>query len=167
MRSGPSKAVVGDWNALCDRCGFKFKASELYRTWDGYYVDRECWEPRHPQDFVRGIPDDSSVPWSRLDHVVDDNITYVDDANTTLDDNSDTMQVYNTDLTANRTVTLDTGPFGQSDRGKRFQVFRTGGGDFSLDVGGLQTIPSGQKGEVTVEWTGAQWQLINYKRHGL
>jgi hypothetical protein len=104
------------------------------------------------------------VPWTRPDDTPDDGITYVDDADTTLDSNSDTLQVYNTDLTANRTVTLSTS-FDITNRGKRFQVFRTGGGAFDLDVGGLQTIPSGRKGEVTVEWTGSAWQLINYKIH--
>lgn len=138
-----------------------FFASELRRTWDGFYVCEECWEPRHPQDFVRGVPDNPSVPWTRPDDSPDDGITFVDDTDVTLDSDSDTMQVYNTDLTAKRTVTLDTG-FDITNRGKQFQVFRTGEGDFDLDVGGLKTIPSGQKGEVTVEWTGSAWQFINF-----
>ena len=56
---------LGDWNAICDRCGFKYKASDLKEEWTGNMVCKECWEPRHPQDFLRGIPDDQSVPWSR------------------------------------------------------------------------------------------------------
>lgn len=24
-----------------------------------------CWEQRHPQDFVRAVPDDQSTPWAR------------------------------------------------------------------------------------------------------
>lgn len=55
----------GDHNAICDRCGFKFKASQLRKTWDGFYVCQEDWEPRHPQDFLRGVKDDPSVPWTR------------------------------------------------------------------------------------------------------
>jgi len=56
----------GDWNAICDRCGEKRKASDLKKTWDGYYVCPEkCWELRHPQDFLRGKKDDQSVPWTR------------------------------------------------------------------------------------------------------
>ena len=55
----------GDYNAICDRCGRKFKASELQRTWDGFMVCPRDWEPRHPQDFVRGLPDPVPVPWSR------------------------------------------------------------------------------------------------------
>lgn len=53
----------GDWNAACYVCGRKFKASELIRHWQGYYVCKDDWEPRQPQDFVRGVPDDQTVPW--------------------------------------------------------------------------------------------------------
>lgn len=164
MRQRVDRAEVGAWNAKCDRCGWSFKNYELKKTWDGFYVCDECWEPRHPQDFVRGVEDDPSVPWTRPDDNPDDGITYVGDADTTLTSSSDTLQVYNTDLTTNRTVTLGTS-FDITDRGKRFQVFRRDDGAFDLDVGGLQTIPSGRKGEVTVEWTGNAWQLINYKIH--
>ena len=55
----------GDHNAICDVCGFKFKASELKKTWDNFYVCSKDFEPRHPQDFLRGKKDDQSVPWSR------------------------------------------------------------------------------------------------------
>lgn len=55
----------GDWNAVCDSCGFEFKASELRERWDGFMVCKEDWEPRHESDFFRVRPDDSSVPWSR------------------------------------------------------------------------------------------------------
>lgn len=57
----------GDHNAICDICGFKYKASELKRTWEGYYVCERDFEHRHPQDFVRGKKDDQSVPWSRTE----------------------------------------------------------------------------------------------------
>ena len=55
----------GEWNAVCDRCGFEYKSSELKRTWDGLMVCSKDWEPRHPQDFVRGVKDPQSVPWTR------------------------------------------------------------------------------------------------------
>jgi len=44
----------GDYNAYCDVCGFKFKASELQKRWDGYRVCQKDWEPRHILDFIRG-----------------------------------------------------------------------------------------------------------------
>lgn len=57
---------LGDWNAACYECGRKFKASTLLRHWRGYYVCREHWEPRQPQDFVRGIPDIQTPPWVQV-----------------------------------------------------------------------------------------------------
>lgn len=56
---------LGDWNAICDRCGFKFKASELRKTWQGFMVCRKDWEERQPQDFVKGVPDIQTPPWTR------------------------------------------------------------------------------------------------------
>jgi hypothetical protein len=55
----------GKWNAICDRCGKKYKFSMLKKEWDGLYVCNSCWEPRQPQDYIRGIRDNMSVPISR------------------------------------------------------------------------------------------------------
>lgn len=57
----------GDWNAICDTCGFKFKASQLRKTWDGFYVCKNDWEPRHPQERLRSKPDNRPLPWTRPD----------------------------------------------------------------------------------------------------
>ena len=59
----------GDWNAICDRCGSKFKFSQLKLEWDGLYVctANGCWEPRQPQDYVKGVMDNMAVPVSRPD----------------------------------------------------------------------------------------------------
>jgi hypothetical protein len=58
---------LGDYNAICDTCGFKYKASQLRMTWDGFFVCEPCWEPRHPQDFVRSKQDKQRVAISRPD----------------------------------------------------------------------------------------------------
>lgn len=58
---------VGDHNAICDICGFKFKASDLMKQWDGLRVCKEDFSVRHPQEFVRGRKDDQSVPWTRAE----------------------------------------------------------------------------------------------------
>jgi hypothetical protein len=56
----------GSWNVICDRCGFKYKAEDLRMEWDGLMVCAEkCWEPRQPQDFLRGIADPIAPPWTR------------------------------------------------------------------------------------------------------
>ena len=55
----------GDWNTVCYECGHKRKASSLKRHWQGYYVCPEHWEARHPQDFVKGVVDIQTPPWSQ------------------------------------------------------------------------------------------------------
>lgn len=57
--------ILGNWNALCDSCGRKFKASDLKKRWDGLIVCQEDWEQRHPQDLLRVQREQISVPWSR------------------------------------------------------------------------------------------------------
>ena len=56
-----NRARLGDANAICDRSGFKVKKSELRREWNGLYVRKDMWEPRQPQDFVKGRPDKQSI----------------------------------------------------------------------------------------------------------
>ena len=54
----------GDWNATCYLCGRKAKASDLVRHWQGFYC--HPWHPgiaRHPQDFVRAVPENQAAPW--------------------------------------------------------------------------------------------------------
>jgi hypothetical protein len=79
----------GDFNRICDRCGFKFKASDTIKEWQGLIVCHSCYESRHPLDFVRGRRDRQRVPWSRpepenifiLEVYADDNSSiYADDA---------------------------------------------------------------------------------------
>lgn len=60
-----SSYIRGDWNAICDDCGWEYKASELKSRWDGLRVCYKCWEPRHPQDFVRSVTDTQAPSWTR------------------------------------------------------------------------------------------------------
>ena len=55
----------GDWNAWCDICGTKHKASELKDNWKHQKVCPKCWEIRHPQELIRVPKDDPHVPWAR------------------------------------------------------------------------------------------------------
>lgn len=62
MLTGPKDfAKLGDWNAICPVCGFKYKASELKQRWDGVYVCQQDWEPRHPQELIK-IPKENPAP---------------------------------------------------------------------------------------------------------
>lgn len=53
--------VPGDHWVLCDVCGFKCRASETQKRWDGLRVCMADFEPRHPQDFVKGKRDRQAV----------------------------------------------------------------------------------------------------------
>jgi len=57
--------VHGTYNVICDRCGFKFKATQCRKEWTGLFVCSKCWEARHPQDFVRAKRDEQKVPIAR------------------------------------------------------------------------------------------------------
>ena len=46
---------------VSDRSGFVFPANEVVRQWDGLLVHKDEEEPRHPQEFVRGVVDDYAV----------------------------------------------------------------------------------------------------------
>lgn len=60
-----SRYKPGDWLAVCDVCGKEVYASSLRKRWDGFMVCRKDWEPRHPQDFVRGSVDTQVPSWTR------------------------------------------------------------------------------------------------------
>ena len=62
-----TRYVAGTFNAICDECGFQFKASDLRVRWDGAFVCSKDWEPRHPQDFVKGRVDKQRVENARPD----------------------------------------------------------------------------------------------------
>jgi hypothetical protein len=47
---------------ICDRTGFKVRHDTLRREWTGLMVRPESYDKRHPQDFVRGVPDKQSFP---------------------------------------------------------------------------------------------------------
>lgn len=57
--------IPGNWNALCDSCGRKFKALDLQKRWDGLMVCREDWESRHPQTLLKVQREKIAVPFSR------------------------------------------------------------------------------------------------------
>lgn len=68
MRSTYWKA--GEYNVICDSCGFKRKSGEVTERWDGVIVCRPdiqegCWEPRHPQEFIKPMPLPAVLPWTR------------------------------------------------------------------------------------------------------
>lgn len=78
------------------------------------------------------------------------------DADVTLNADTDVpIQRFATALSANRTVTLGTGFFGAW-----FHITRSGLGAFTLNVGGLKTLPSATAAWATVGHDGAAWYLV-------
>lgn len=71
-RTAPQKAVIGKrtrnpgyepgnhW-VDCDRCGATIRTKDAKLTWDNLVVCPNDWEPRHPQDFVKGREEDPSA----------------------------------------------------------------------------------------------------------
>ena len=64
----------GDYNAICDSCGRKFKASMLQKRWDGLFVCKEDWEIKQPQLNIRIRGDKQAVPIPRPQ---EQNILYI------------------------------------------------------------------------------------------
>lgn len=52
----------GDYWVIDDISGFKIRASESVKQWNGLRVHRDWAEQRNPQDFVRAVIDQQRVP---------------------------------------------------------------------------------------------------------
>jgi hypothetical protein len=63
MSGGRDYLDLGTWNASCSMCGRKRKANEMVRNWQGMYRCPEHNEVRHPQEYVRAVPDIQTPPW--------------------------------------------------------------------------------------------------------
>lgn len=48
-----------------DRSGFTQRAENTRSEWNQLIVAEDLWEPRQPQDLVKGVPDDQTVPLPR------------------------------------------------------------------------------------------------------
>jgi len=57
--------VSGAWKAVCDRCGRPFLNRELRLEHTGLRCCGDCWDPKHPQEFVRAKADKQMPPWVR------------------------------------------------------------------------------------------------------
>jgi hypothetical protein len=52
----------GSFYRTDDRTGFPQRADHTRKEWNGLIVDEARWEPRQPQDLVKGVPDIQAVP---------------------------------------------------------------------------------------------------------
>jgi hypothetical protein len=66
--AGPAYLKSDFWR-ICEECGFKMRASQTKKRWDGLIVCDADFEERHPQDFVKGVIDRQNVPDPRPEPV--------------------------------------------------------------------------------------------------
>lgn len=55
----------GSFYRICDRTGFATRAERTQSEWQGLIVSDRVWEARQPQDFVKGVQDNQTVPYAR------------------------------------------------------------------------------------------------------
>jgi hypothetical protein len=55
----------GSFYRIDDRTGFTTRAEHQQFEWTGLIIDRRVWEIRQPQDYVKGVTDDQTVPYAR------------------------------------------------------------------------------------------------------
>lgn len=56
--NGQATNDAPNYYLICDRTGFRQSVKKgLKKEWTGSLIRTESWEPRHPQDFVRAIPE--------------------------------------------------------------------------------------------------------------
>jgi hypothetical protein len=55
----------GSFYRIDDRTGFCIRAERQQMEWTGLIIDKRVWERRHPQDFVKGVFDNQTVPYAR------------------------------------------------------------------------------------------------------
>ena len=74
--------LSGEFNLTCDRCSKKIKAHEAKHEWTGFIVCGDCFEHRHPQDFVRARQDRIRVSFSRpIPTLTFTDVPYIDTGN--------------------------------------------------------------------------------------
>lgn len=58
--------IPGDPWCVCDICGLQIRKSKTRKNWKGQIVcGATCYEPRHPQDFVKAHKDVIAVKDAR------------------------------------------------------------------------------------------------------
>lgn len=93
--------VAGQWNVICDSCGFKKKSGQVRKRWDGLIVCADtCYEVDHPQKYLRVRETGVAVPFIREDTNVFQTVCWLFDRGAYADlGTADCMQADNTAYT--------------------------------------------------------------------
>lgn len=153
-----NKYIPGDWWVICERCGFKYRQSQMKKEWTGLLVcAKNCWEPRHPQDFLRSVPEKQPNPEyinppNDADQIgqpgqITDNVTL-----TITDDPYQYIGHLDSDIT----ITLDTVNF---DDGDQFFIIKYGSSAYTVNVNSLYTIQARDHKKITVIFDTGSWIL--------
>ena len=161
--------IHGSWNVICDRCGFKFKQEDIKKQWDGLEVCVDCWEIRHEQDFLKGVKDDPSVPFTRPDAEDATTIFPGDaDANLTWTRTALTIYEWDTPLTASRTALIQTTDEAEVN-GATFTIYKTAtsGASNTLDVqrpdtSSIREIAGDIEAVLIVVYNGNTWEEVSF-----
>lgn len=147
----------GEWDAICDACGQKFKSSQLHKRWDGLMVCDKDWEQRQPQDLVRAKVDIQAPPWTRPEP--GDSFAGLTgstiNATTTLGSSDTTVNVVVTPGAPPVVITLPPTP----GTGQVIVINNINSPSVTL-LGGIVTpldIPLGSS--ATVSWNGFNWSI--------
>jgi len=71
--------------ALCDRCGFEYKLSQLKEEWNGLKTCRDCFDPKHPQlEPLPHVSDPEALykPRPNNDLEIGEGVVYTNDSDT-------------------------------------------------------------------------------------
>ena len=94
----------GNANKICDKCGQKYKASELQEQWDHTWACSFDWELRQPQDRLRSFPDRQTIEDARPESTGD--ITFWDGSSLVEGENDPSTDSF---LTTNEVQSDDLG----------------------------------------------------------
>ena len=94
----------GNPNKICDKCGIKYKASELRQQWDHTWVCDYDFELRQPQDKLKAFPDKQTIDDPRPEAV--SGTTYWNGSSEVTSTNSPSTDEF---LTTNEVTTNDLG----------------------------------------------------------
>jgi hypothetical protein len=126
----------------------------LYFATDNYYFGTE-----NGFTLTYSDPDRASLHKSEFHLQNETNPMTRGDANVTLVNTDNVIQLFNTALTANRTITLPA--TANCYDGLRFRIVRTGTEAFTLAIGSVKTIPSGTAAWADIVYCSG-WKLIGY-----
>ena len=59
------KKFRGRHKFVCDVDGMEYYSEDKRIRWDGAVVHKNNWEPRHPQDLIKAVKEDTSIKDAR------------------------------------------------------------------------------------------------------